>query len=188
MITLTSTRRRQVAAAAAFAFALSAAASGRPAAQGTKSGSAAKSLVEALEAAKLDAIAAPDPTDPSTFVAALYIQGAQLMVVSAKYAAPPLLVEKIKAKNYRDVYIDLNSASVAGSKVFCIDINLDGLVAKPDDNQGADTWEHGTTQVSFDGDWKKAKLTEEAYMKAYSAADERYAQLLSLLIAQAKQG
>src|SRR6186713_3637712 len=86
--------------------------------QSTKSGSPAKQLAAALDAAKLDAIAAADPSDPGAFVAALYIQGSQLLMVSAKYAAPSLLMAKIKAKDYRDVYIDLSSASVAGSKVF----------------------------------------------------------------------
>ena len=61
------------------------------AAQGTRSAVAAKALAEAMDAAKLDSIAAPDPADPGTFVAALYFPGSQLLVVSAKYAVPPLL-------------------------------------------------------------------------------------------------
>jgi hypothetical protein len=152
-----------------------------------KSVAAAKALAQALDAAKLDAIAAPDPADAGTFVAALYMQGAQILVVSAKYAAPPLLIEKMKAKNYRDIYIDLNSASVAGTKVFCIDQGIDGLVFKPDGDQAADTWENGKTQIAFDGEWRKAKMSEEEYTKAFTAADERYARILELLTAQAKQ-
>ena len=74
---------------------------------GHKSAAAAKQLTDALDAAKLDAIAAADPSDPATFVAALYIQGSQLLVVSAKYAAPPLLTAKLKTKEYRDIYMDL---------------------------------------------------------------------------------
>ena len=35
----------------------------------------------------------------------------QLIVVAARYAAPPLLNEKLAQGNYRDVYIELNSAS-----------------------------------------------------------------------------
>jgi hypothetical protein len=155
--------------------------------QQARSPAAAKELAAALDAAKLDAIAAADPSDPGTFVAALYFPGAQLLVVSAKYAAPPLLVEKMNSKNYRDVYIDLNSASVAGSKVFIIDQSCDGLVAKPDD-EAADTFENGDSQLSFDGDWKKAKLSEEAYMKAFADADDRYAKILGLLASQAKGG
>ena len=51
-------------------------------------------------------------------------------MVSAKYAAPPLLTAKIKTKEYRDIYIDLSAASVAGSKVFIIDQNCDGLAVE----------------------------------------------------------
>lgn len=163
---------------------------GRPsvasAQQSPRSAAAAKELTTALEAAKLDSIAAADPTDPSSFVAALYLSGSQLLVVSAKYAAPSLLSAKIKGKEYRDVYIDLSSASVAGSKVFIIDQNCDGLLSKP--GEGApDTWEAGKDAVSFDGEWRKAKMTEEDYMKTFAQADERYTKLIALLTAQAKQ-
>lgn len=155
------------------------------AAQASRSADAAKQLAQTLDASKLEAIAAADPADPQTFVAALYFQGSQLLVVSAKYAAPPLLVAKIKEQNYRDVYIDLSSASVPGSKVFVIDAGVDGLAPKPGDN-GADSYENGTKQLQFDGDWKKAKISEDEYMKGFAEADERYAKMLSLLEAQAK--
>ena len=39
----------------------------------------------------------------------------------------------------------------------------------------------------FDGDWKTQQLSEDDYMKAFSAADERYAQILAALLAQAKK-
>jgi hypothetical protein len=156
-------------------------------AQTTKSAAAVKELAGALDAAKLDAVAAADPAEPGTFVAALYFPGAQLLVVSAKYAAPPLLLEKIKTKEYREIYIDLNSASVAGSKVFVIDQNCDGLVAKPGENGAPDSWEAGTKQIAFDGEWRKAKMTEDEYMKAYASADERYAKIIGLLAAQVKR-
>ena len=172
--------------AAVFALAFCAAPS--PAwAQEARSVAAVKELAKALDAAKLDSIAAVDPSDPSMFVAALYFPGSQLLVVSAKYAAPPLLMDKMTAKNYRDIYIDLNSASVAGSKVFIIDQLCDGLMSKlQGDNSAADTYEHGAKQFSFDGDWRKAKISEQEYMKAFSEADERYVKLLALLTAQAK--
>jgi hypothetical protein len=154
-------------------------------AQPSKSADVAKQLGASLDAAKLEAIAAADPADPTQFVAALYFQGGQLLVVAAKYSAPTLLVQKIKEKNYRDVYIDLSSASVAGSKVFVIDTGVDGLSAKPGDG-GADSYEQGSKQFLFDGDWKKAKMSEDEYMKAFADADERYAKMLSVLAAQAK--
>jgi hypothetical protein len=155
--------------------------------QDSKSATAAKQLTEALDAAKLDAIAAADPSDPASFVAALYIPGSQLLVVSAKYAAPPLLAAKLKTKEFRDIYMDLSSASIAGSKVFIIDQNCDGLVAKPGGDAASDSWDAGTQQVNFDGEWGKAKLTEDAYKKLYSGADQHYAKILALLAAQAKQ-
>jgi hypothetical protein len=154
--------------------------------QDSKSTSAAKELTQALDAAKLDAIAAADPSDPSTFVAALYIQGSQLLVVSAKYSAPPLLTAKLKTKEYRDIYMDLSSASIAGSKVFIIDAGCDGLTRK-DGDAGPDSFEAGTRQVTFNGDWDKQKIDEDAYKKAFGDADERYVKILALLMAQAKQ-
>jgi hypothetical protein len=157
------------------------------ASQGPKSAAAAKELTQALDAAKLDSIAAADPAEPGAFVAALYMPGSQLLVVSAKYAAPLLLTAKLKTKEYRDIYIDLSAASVAGSKVFIIDMNCDGLMSRPGETGAPDSWEAGKQQVSFDGDWKKANLSEEAYMKAYSEADERYSRIIALLVAQAKQ-
>ncbi|HEY7501661.1 MAG TPA: hypothetical protein VH740_24290 [Vicinamibacterales bacterium] len=157
------------------------------ASQAPKSAALAKELTAALEAAKLDSIAAADPSDPNAFVAALYISGSQLLVVSAKYAAPPLLTAKIKSKEYRDVYIDLSAAAMAGSKTFIIDQNCDGLMSKPDNDAAPDSWEAGTVNLSFDGEWRKAKMSEAEYMKAYASAEERYAALIPLLTAQAKR-
>jgi hypothetical protein len=156
-------------------------------AQNGKSAAAVKALTQALDAGKLDAIAAADPADPSTFVAALYISGSQLLVVSAKYSAPPLLAAKIKTKEYRDVYIDLSAAAVAGSKTFVIDFNCNGLVSKTEENGAPDAWETDKQQLAFDGDWRKAKMSEADYMKTYSDADERYARMIELLAAQAKR-
>jgi hypothetical protein len=155
-------------------------------AQDSKSTAAAKQLTEVLDRLKLDAIAAPDPTDAGTFVAALYFQGGQLLVVSAKYSAPTLLTAKLAKKDYREVYIDLNAASVAGSKVFVMDQTCDGLVAKPGD-AAPDSWEEGTKTTVFDGDWKKAKMSENEYTKAFAGADERYARILTLLTDQARK-
>ena len=179
-----TTRTRRYATTAVLVLSL---ASAPAALQDTKSAASAKQLTDALDATKLDAIAAADPSDPATFVAALYIQGSQLLVVSAKYAAPALLTAKLKTKEYRDIYMDLSSASIAGSKVFIIDMNCDGLVAKPGGDAASDSWDAGTQQVNFDGEWGKAKLTEDAYKKVFSSADERYAKILALLTAQAKQ-
>ena len=157
-------------------------------AQDSKSADIVKQLTQLLDAKKLDSIAAPDPQSPGTYVAALYFSGSQLLVVSAKYSAPALLNDKISKKEYREVYIDLSSASVAGSKLFVMDTNADGLNSKPGDDQPFDTVDRGSAQYAFDGNWKKAKITETDYMKAFDEIDTAYAHAITLLIAQAKAG
>jgi hypothetical protein len=157
------------------------------AADDSKSAAAAKELVQTLDSAKLQSIATADPANPGVFIAVLYIPGTQLLVVSAKYSAPTLLVDRITAKDYQGVYVDLQSASVHGSKVFVMDQGADGLVAKPGGDQPADSFDEGDKSVSFDGDWKKAKILEADYAKAFAAADDRYAKMLSMLITQARK-
>src|SRR5258707_1394170 len=87
-------------------------------AQETTSPALAKQLAAALAAAKLDSVAAKDPDQPDRYVAALYVPGRQLLVVSARYAVPVLLNEKLAKKDYREIYLDLYSASIAETKVF----------------------------------------------------------------------
>ena len=60
-------------------------------AQDSEPSQLAKQLAAALEAAKVESIAARDPTRPGTYVAALYFSGTELLVVSAQYAVPTLL-------------------------------------------------------------------------------------------------
>ena len=150
-------------------------------AQESKSAALVKQLTAALDAAKLDSVAAKDPSAPDAFCAALYFPNAQLLVVSAKYSAPQLLTTRLAKKEYRDTYIDLSSASIPASKVFVQDSGADGLTAK-----GFDVYEEAGKTTIFDGDWKKAKISEQDYQKMFSAADERYSQILRALIAQLK--
>ena len=118
------------------------------ASQESKSASVAKELVQALDAAKLTDIAAPDPGNPGAFIAALYIPGTQLLVVSAKYSAPRLMVDRITARDFMGVYVDLQSASVRGTKVFIQDQGADGLNARPGSDGPADLWEEGDKSVA----------------------------------------
>jgi hypothetical protein len=177
----------RVAVAAAVAVVLMSSLSTTSFAQDGKSAPLAKQLAAALDSAKLDSIAAPDPSNPGTFVAALYFANMQLLVVSAKYTAPQLLSAKVEKKDYRDVYIDLNSASVPESKTFIEDLGADGLKAKRDENQPFDTFEHAGKRTVFDSDWKKQKLSEQDYMKAFSGADDEYSKILTALLAQLKK-
>ena len=154
-------------------------------AQDSKSGPLAKQLAAALDAGKLDSIAANDPEAPDVFHAVLYFPGMQCLVVSGKYSVPQLLTTRLGNKEYRDIYLDLNGAATA--KVFIEDPACDGLKAKRESNQPFDQAEMAGKRTMFDGEWKAQKLSEADYMKAFSAADDRYAQILTALLAQLKK-
>jgi hypothetical protein len=156
-------------------------------AQDSKSGPLVKELTQLLEQQKLDSIAARDPAAPDLYVAALYFPGSQLLVVGARYAVPSILNEKLAKKDFREIYTDLNSAAVEGSRWLVMDIGADGLKPKKDETH-FDTCDMGPRSLVFDGDWKKQKLnSEDDYTKAFTEADERYAKMLAALIAQAKK-
>lgn len=155
-------------------------------AQDSKSSPLARQLASALEAGKLDCIAAKDPDAADRFVAALYFPGS-LLVVSGKYSAPQLLVDRLTKKEYRDIYMDLNGAASPDTKVFIQDPGADGLRAKRDENQAFDIVEIAGKQTMFNSDWKGQKLSEQDYMKVFGDADERYTKILSALLAQLKK-
>lgn len=155
--------------------------------QESKSAPLVKQLAAALDAAKLDSVAARDPASQDTFFAVLYFPGVQLLAVSAKYSVPAALGVKVAQKDYKNVYIDLNSASAVESKVLIEDMGADGLQPTHEENKPFDSVTTGAKQTIFDGEWKKQKLSEDDYKKAFSAADDKYAQMLTALIAQLKK-
>ena len=163
-----------------------AAAAGRlSAGEDSKSATPARQLTQLLDAAKLEGIAAADPASPDTFVAALYFPGAQLLVISAKYTAPTLLVDKINTGDFRGVYMDLHSASVKETRMFVQDHGADGLMDHAVGG-GVDAFDQADKSHSLGGA-KKEKTTEAEYTKLYTSADDRYAKMLAVLLAQAKQ-
>ena len=135
---------------------------------------------------KLDSLAAKVAA-PDQFVAALYFPGSQLLVVGAKYYVPERMDFSIGEKKYRDVYIDLNSASVPKTKIFISDLGADGLQAKKKGNQPSDTVDMGGKTYVLDGDWKKAKISEGEYMKTFQDGEAEYIKMLEALVAQAKK-
>ena len=164
-----------------------AASSGAVLAQESKSAAIVKTLTDLLDAQNLDAIAGKRAGEQDHYVAALYFKGSQLLVVEARYAVAVYITEKLQKRDFREVYIDLNSASIPESKVLVVDLRCDGLHATREENGPIDTYESATARLAFDGDWKKQKLTEEEYMKAYGDADAVYARMLNALIAQLKK-
>ena len=157
------------------------------AAQEPKSAAPAKELAQLLASKKLESIAARMPDNLEVFVGALAFPG-QLMVVWAKTTAPSVVNEKLMRKDYKEVYIDLNAASVTETRHFVTDLGPDGLRVKPDQKQGpADSHDLGAKSMRFDGNWREDKMSEADYMKAHAEADAAYALALQALINEIKK-
>jgi hypothetical protein len=157
------------------------------AAQEPKSAGPAKELAQLLATKKLESIAARMPDSREEFVGALAFPG-QLMVVWAKTTAPSVVNEKLMKKEYKEVYIDLNSASVVESRHFVTDLGPDGLRVRPDQRQGpADSHDMGAKSMRFDGNWREDKMSEADYMKAHADADAAYAKAVQALIEEIKK-
>jgi len=154
-------------------------------AQDSKSAGSVTELIKMLDSMKLDSFAVKGSV-PNEYVGALYFPGSQLLVVSAKFDTPWRADSLLDQKNYRDLYIELNSASLPQTKVFVSDLGANGLRAKKE-GSAYDTADVGGKTYNFDGDWKKAKITEDDYSKAYSSSDDQYVQMIQKLLAGLKK-
>jgi hypothetical protein len=150
----------------------------------SRSSEVAVELAKLLDTMKLDAIAAKIEGDQ--YVGALYFPGSQLLVVKARYIVPERMDAQLQGRNYRDVYIDLNSASIKDSKTLIADLGANGLQLGRR-NQPYDTVDTGGKSIAFDGDWGKAKISEQEYTKAFEANDAEYTRMLQVLVAQLKK-
>lgn len=169
------------------ALGLSLACAGAAAAQEPQSAGPAKELAQLLAAKKIDSIAARMPDSREEFVGALAFPG-QLMVIWAKTTAPAVINEKLIGKQYKEVYIDLNSASIIETRHFVTDLGPDGLRAKPQQKQGpADSHDLGAKTMRFDGSWREDKMSEADYMKAHAEADIAYTKAIQALIEEIKK-
>jgi hypothetical protein len=155
-------------------------------AQESKSAALAKELTDILQQRKLDSVAARHPDGADQFVAALYFPG-QLLIVRARTTAPAVVNEKLVRREFRDVYIDLNSASIPESRVMISDGGADGLRARREPNQPFDTHDAGGKSVRFDGNWREDRMSEKDYMAAFASADEAYISALTALITELKK-
>jgi hypothetical protein len=155
-------------------------------AQDSKSAALAKELTTLMQQRKLDSIAARHPANTDEFVAALFFPG-QLLVVSAKTSAPAVLNEKLIRREFRDVYIDLNSASIPESRVMISDGGADGLRPRREENQPFDSHDSAGKSVRFDGNWREDKMSEKDYMTVFTQADEQYVAALTALVNELKK-
>jgi hypothetical protein len=161
---------------------------GEGAAQRLLSPEAARKLVRALDAAGLESIAAADPGEPGTFVAALHIPGGQMLVVSARHPSVDALAHRIAGGQYRDVYLDLQGTPTPQRQFFVQDSGADGLSNARVESSGVDVlYEDGARQTLFNGEPKPQKLTQTQYTARLAEADARYAHLLMLLTTAARK-
>ena len=132
-----------------------------------QSAALAEELAQLLNGAQLDAIAAKDSEGTDRYVAALAFPG-QLIVVSARYEVPMYVEAKISNGEYREVYLDLNGASIPDTKVLITDVGADGLMSGDETSDMVDT---GSGPALFDGD---------------AGAEMQYVRMLNALIAEAR--
>jgi hypothetical protein len=152
------------------------------AAEPSQSAAPAATVKALLEQLKTDAIAARDPEEPGRYVAALYIQDSQLLVISAPYTVPAALDRLIAAGSYRDAYLNLQAVKEHHGHFFVVDSLADGLKKVPDVDQPFDsTTTDGSVMVMFDGKWDAQKLNQAAYDSMFAKDDARYARMLTIL-------
>jgi len=154
-------------------------------AQDPQSMAPAREFAAQLAAKKLDSFAVRLPDSQDEFAAALSLPG-QLIVVWAKFSAPAILNERIINRQYREVYIDLNSASDPESRNIVTDLGADG-VSRGQRNQPSDSHDIGSTSIRFDANWREDKMSEQDYMKAHAAADAAYTRVLGALLEELKK-
>ena len=154
-------------------------------AQDPQSSAPARELAELMSNRKLDSFATRLTDGGGDFAAVLSFPG-QMIVVWAKFSAPRVLNERLLNRQYREVYIDLNSASDPDTRNMVTDIGADGL-NRGEKNQAADSHDVGDKTMLFDGSWREDKMSEAEYDKAYAESDAAYAKVLGVLLAELKK-
>jgi hypothetical protein len=151
-------------------------------AQSASSSSAvAHDLVQAMQAASLDAFAAADAAEPGRYVAVLVV-GDQLLVVSAAHPSKVAIEGRIGASQYRDVYLDLSGTPNPAGKLFVQDAKSDGLQNAERNSGTVDVvYENGSQTTLFNGDPESQHLSGKDYEARYAALDAKYAHALTVL-------
>jgi len=150
--------------------------------EASQSAAPAASVKALFEHLKMDSIAARDPDEPGRYIAALYIQDSQLLVISAPYTVPAALDRLIASGSYRDAYLNLQAVKEHHGHFFVVDSLADGLKKVPDVDQPFDsTTIDGSVMVMYDGKWDAQKLNAAAYHSMFAKDDARYARMLTVL-------
>jgi hypothetical protein len=153
----------------------------------------AKELGELMKAKNLTVFASRDSAAPDRFVAVTYIPDVQILLVGAAYTRPSDIEYYMYKKDYQSAYQNLSSSTLAKDRFAVEDMIGDGLVAVPMKNNLPDVAVLAAGRTVFEGpaDPKRRndkRMAPDAYQKAFSEADARYASLLAELIAELKKG
>jgi hypothetical protein len=155
---------------------------GAPLSAAGSSAELAGALVKLMEQQNIDTVAAAHPTEPGRFIAAMHIKGVQLLVITGRYSAPALMKENLLKRDYRQVYLDLNSAADKAGRLFITDSQANGLQVVPAKNAPFDiSWRDMTSQILYNRDWKAQKLNEDAYRKRFAEDESEYVAMLDIL-------
>ena len=154
-------------------------------AQDSKSAALAAELCKLLDEKKLDSIAAKE--NDNQYVGALYFAGSQLLVVRGKFPTFARMAHLLENKEFKEAYMDLSGASDQQSRAFIMDLGANGLRSKREANQPFDTADVRGKSFRFDGEWRKAKITEAEYLKTFTETDQEYAEMLQSLISALKK-
>lgn len=138
----------------------------------------AAELMSLMQAKGLQTFAVRVSDQPDQFAAVMAFPEVQLLVVAARHANPDWLAAQVAQKRFGEVYSELQSATSQDSRIFIQDLGGDGLGGRA----GVDVLYERGVQTLFDGNWKRAKLSREAYDTRLAAADKRYSELLDALI------
>ena len=140
----------------------------------------AREVLHLLQAAPLDAFAAEDPERPGYFVAVLYA-GNQLLVIDTAHPSAAVINDRIRAGLYRDVYLDLQGAP--DTTKFCVqDAHADGLLTLAAGTEAVDVvYGVDVRPLLVNADAPGQELSDSQYNERVTAADARYAHMLSVL-------
>ncbi|MEZ5293778.1 MAG: hypothetical protein R2745_22025 [Vicinamibacterales bacterium] len=152
--------------------------------QDLHSAPAVERLVKAMGDAGLQSFAAKIDDGADTYVSAMLFPDVQLLVVRGRHQAPAAIDAKIAAKDYQGAYADHNGSTIREGKLFVMDMQADGLAARPSSGAAFDiAYEEGERETRFDGDWKKQKLSRDDYQSRIADIDARYTEAVERLIA-----
>ena len=130
----------------------------------------------------LESVAVREGESADRFAAVLRTSG-QLLLVSARYAAPAYIRRYLIQDDPKSAYVTLASSGEREHKLFIQDMDGDGLQLRAIKGGPFDIiYREVTDRTSFDGDWRQQKLSEAEYVDRFKAADRRYAELLALIV------